>query len=567
MRSSLRFLRCCGSLMALLLACSAVATEAPEFSVAPSQGHSLFQEVFAGADGRAAIPFPFSALMARLRQELAPGETALRGGLPLVLIPLGRSLQRQAAEDAGYFTHPRVVLAVTGEPRPGAPLLKDRLYIGYQELAGVLEVISYNEGAGRFEFQLVHDYRPGGRPRLVQARRELCLACHHGAEPIFSRQSWDETGANPAIARLLEAELAPSLRALPWRGGVDIPNAIDDATERASRLGLAQRLWQEGCGAGPQGDACRGELLVRAVLLRLALPAPEPSGTADALAPLLGRWTEGVALPSPDILNRLPLDPASREPPGPTELRRVADVAAPFDPLALRPPRDRWDGRQPGAVREAAAAVGLFLAAPELEAIERALSRLSPSPAAAVLRRAVAAMAKEEGGPLSAGPLDRRGVVPGLLRGLGMADVRCCGPARPIAPPGVDAPRPIPAGLGPEMIALFRHCAACHDGNDPFPPGFLAGEGEGLRRRVAACAPRMAYRLAMGAVAPAQRAKTPMPPPARAAGFAASADYRTLIAWLPSLAGRPLETLLSGPYAELPPCRPEPDRGASHVRP
>lgn len=537
--------------MGLALAWSAAATELPP------AGHSLFQEVFAGPDGRAAIPFPLSALLARLGQELAPGQTALRGGLPLVLIPLGRSLQRHAAEEAGYFAYPRVVLAVTGEPRPGAPLLKDRLYLGYHELAGVLEIISYNEAAGRFEFQLVRDYRPGGQPYLVQGRRELCLACHQNAGPMFPRQSWDETGANPAIARQLEADLSPTLRALPWRGGVDIPNAIDDATERANRFDFAQRLWQEGCGWGAEGKACRGELLVRAVLLRLSLPVPDSAGGAEALAPMLGRWPAGLLLANPDLPNRVVLDPEAQVAPGPAQMRRLADVAEAFDPLALRPPRDHWDPRRPGAVQEAAAAVSLFLAASDLASIGRALARRNDG--VAVLRRAVAAMAAEEGGPLAAGPLARRRIVPDLLRRLGMADAQCCGRSPPLPAPLQETRRPTPAGLSPELAILFRHCATCHDGVERFPPPFLGGED--FRRRVAGCAPRMAYRLAMGRLVEGRRAKTAMPPPAsaHAPGFAESAEYRALMAWLPSLAGRPLEALLQGPYADLPACRPAPD--------
>jgi hypothetical protein len=164
----------------------------------------------------------------------------------------------------------------------------------------------------------------------------------------------------------------------------------------------------------------------------------------------------------------------------------------------------------------------------------------------------------EEGGPLGSGPLNRRRVVPGLLRHLGALDDRCCGSTRLPEPAAADAPRRSPAGLAPEMAMLHRHCGACHERAERFPPGFLAGEGEGLRRRVAVCAPRMAYRMAMGAVPEARRTKTPMPPPAGAhvAGFAESADYRALMAWLPTLAGQSLEALLQSPYADLPACRP-----------
>jgi hypothetical protein len=54
-----------------------------------------------------------------------------------VLIPLGRSLQRTAAAP-DYFAYPRVVVAVDSPPPlAGVPLLKDRLYIGYQEQSAV----------------------------------------------------------------------------------------------------------------------------------------------------------------------------------------------------------------------------------------------------------------------------------------------------------------------------------------------------------------------------------------------------------------------------------------------
>ena len=78
--------------------------------------------------------------------------------------------------------------------------------------------------------------------------------CHQNAAPIFSRQSWDESSANPRIATSLGAA-APGFYALAWRAGVDIPNAIDDATDRANLLPLAAELWREACGTGAAGRA------------------------------------------------------------------------------------------------------------------------------------------------------------------------------------------------------------------------------------------------------------------------------------------------------------------------
>ena len=160
-------------------------------------GGSVFEQV-AVKDN--AVIWPLDALLEHIARQLAGG----RNGMRTVLIPVGRSLQRHAAGDAHYFDSPRAVIAITGEPVSAtAPLLKDRLYLGHHAAAGVLEVISYHEGSGRFEFFIVDDYRAGGTPHLRAGNRGMCLACHQNDAPIFSRPNWDETSANPIIARLL----------------------------------------------------------------------------------------------------------------------------------------------------------------------------------------------------------------------------------------------------------------------------------------------------------------------------------------------------------------------------
>ena len=68
-------------------------------------------------------------------------------------------------------------------------LLRGRLFFGFVEDAREIEVISYNEAAGRFEFQLVRDYFEGGVPRITYAKRSLCTSCHQGEAPIFLIQA------------------------------------------------------------------------------------------------------------------------------------------------------------------------------------------------------------------------------------------------------------------------------------------------------------------------------------------------------------------------------------------
>ena len=91
-------------LTAALLCVSAVPSGATDL---PPAGRSLFDHLISRTiDGRSVqhIPYPFAALLDDLRGHT--GTDALgRPGVAAVLIPLGRSLQRNASA-AGFFRHP-----------------------------------------------------------------------------------------------------------------------------------------------------------------------------------------------------------------------------------------------------------------------------------------------------------------------------------------------------------------------------------------------------------------------------------------------------------------------------
>jgi hypothetical protein len=342
----------------------------------PEAGRSLFDHVFA-ADGRYDLPFPFARLVRKLEEQV--GADALgRPGVKRVLIPLGRSLQRSAGA-ADFFRFPRVVVAVDGEPKSEhGPLLKDRLYIGYQETAAVLEVISYNEAQGRFEFQVVKDYRAGASPRVHYANRTVCTACHQNGAPIFSRQQWDETNANPRLRARLAAHGAAPYGVSVARG-VDEPYAIDNASDRANRLSAYQLLWQAGCGTDDaQAAACRAAVLVLALQVRLSgasqLDRDSRRYRSD-YAPVIGAhwkmlWPEGLHLPDPDLPNR---DPR------PGLAARVSPVAAhvpaQFDPLLPRAPLETWRAGSPDDLDRLIRGLPEFLAQSDVERLDRALRR------------------------------------------------------------------------------------------------------------------------------------------------------------------------------------------------
>lgn len=381
-----------GGAVHVMTARAALPAQAPGSDLPPS-GQSLFELVLErNTDGALQIPFPFTALLQRIALQLDAREPG--GGLSVVLIPLGRSLQRHAAGDVEAFRYPRVVAAVTGEPQPDAPpghrYLKDRVYVAYHEKAATLEVISYNETIARFEFQLVHDYRATTTPVIGHASRTLCLACHHNAAPIFSRQSWDETSASPPVAERLAATGLPYYD-LQWRHGVDVPDAIDAATLRANLLATTQRLWREGCASASReaSIACRAEALRQALRYRLggsrSITLENTPSLHRLVQPLLAtwqqRWPAGLEIPDPQIPNRQPFAAlvGGERAPADAELPRFADIGAAFDPLALRPPLERWHGRSAADVSRFIHALSMFFSRTDIALIDRQLAA-APSP-------------------------------------------------------------------------------------------------------------------------------------------------------------------------------------------
>ena len=315
----------------------------------PPAGRSLLDFALATErDGAAShdIPFPFEALIRRI-QERGGCDDADAPCMRQVLIPLGRSLQRTAAAP-DFFAYPRVVVAFDREGKAHAAdglMLKDRLYLGYQEKADLIEAISYNEAAGRFEFQLVKDYRAGGTPRVVYASRMVCMSCHQNGAPLFSRQQWDETNANPQVAALLE-RTAARVHGFPARRGIEVPNAIDDAVHRANLLPVYQMLWRQACGEhDPEARQCKLAALTAALQYGLSGERSfDTRATAfrRAVLPLLQnaaavRWREGLAIPNPEVPNR----DALRFAQGETGVA-MTHVSAAFEPLAPRAPLEVW---------------------------------------------------------------------------------------------------------------------------------------------------------------------------------------------------------------------------------
>ena len=485
----------------------------------PPVGHSRFDQLI----GNAPVPYPFSRLVKKINRQMQVDASGLPP-LKITLIPLGRSLQRNAGAP-DFFHFPRVVAAADGSNFPGVEPLKDRLFLGFHEKGKVVEVISYNDAAGRFEFQIVHDYQAGKTPQVFYARRGLCLACHQNAAPIFARPLWDETPANPAIAaRLREARRDFYGVKLT---GTDIAYFIDAATERANLFSVWQTLWQQGCGQGEAGDRCRMEAFAAALDYARtgSLPAPAILTALDRRWTSL--WPRGLPIPNPDLPNRDPLaalpDPAN-------------------DPLLLRLPLETWK-------------------IPDKIAFVVGLARMLDASAVKQLRRHELNAALERlraRGELSARPFSQS-LLHALLAEFGMSHKTISIKLPPVRTEAVVQ--------ATGAHALFRtHCGQCHDSTASIPPNFLHGDDTAVNDRLDHCAERIFYRLSMWNVAEGQRGKSPMPPLAILAARGVDASSWTRSPYLAALrddvrqriraqGGQP-ENVLMRPFEQLRSCLP-----------
>ena len=330
----------------------------------PAHGQSLFDQI--NADG---VPFPFEMLVRKIEAAAGckPGAC-----MTSVFVPLSRSLQRMAAAP-DFFSFPRVIAAMTADGG-GHLLAKDRIYLGYQERAGLIEVISYNEAAARFEFQLVRNYLSQRKPETVYASRAVCTACHQNHGPVFSRQQWDETNANPRIASRLASESGRAreqLYGVAIRRGVDLPNAVDDSTDRANLFAVVQRIWRDACDS-----ACRQYALQSALQYRLSQEQgfeTTPAFATSLAQRFTAQWPNGLAIPNPDLPNRDPLAFADDR----STVNQI-DVGAAFEALSPRAPIEIWTNDDPLLMARFVAGVAAMFGESDIREVDAALTRRAP---------------------------------------------------------------------------------------------------------------------------------------------------------------------------------------------
>ncbi len=434
-----------------------------------------------------ALPYPFAALIDSFR----PFDRWNSGSVSL-LVPDGRSLRRAEAD----FRQPRALVAAQVDapfaPFEIEPFYSGRLFLGFVEAADEIEVISYNEAAGRFEYQLVENYCSGCVPRIVYAKRVVCLTCHHAGAPIFSSRPWAETNANIAVAREIAAarEVAWLQAGATRYQGVTLstqlltPETFDELTVLGAEIPVVQKIWIEACGA--DGLACRRSILAQALGLVMDPGAFHPQSEASERTRALQRrhWPRGGVripenlLPSRDpiadrsVIDRLVQDIRVRfarwrlQLAGETSashdsarklsfFNQTTHLPPELDPRTLRPPRATLQADSLYAVHGVAR---LFTPADR-----RRLREWSNDDTARVEQLVRSGALDELLGPA---PVSRVPVLQKVAQLLGQeVPEYCCLDTGGFSPPRMENTPPLAIPAGSVLETFQRYCFACHRGN------------------------------------------------------------------------------------------------------
>ncbi|HET9241072.1 MAG TPA: hypothetical protein VFO10_27655 [Oligoflexus sp.] len=315
----------------------------------PPQGASFFDSMQSTVgiiyDGKPLPlePHPFEALLKKLNQH----STFFTS-----VVPFGRSLQKMAAYPQS-LKYPRVLVATSEISKDMNTHFRGRLFIAYVEAARKLEVISYNPIMGRYEFQIVDNFHPGGKAQARYMPRNLCLRCHQGGTPIFAGGEWLETTAfNPELLKLAQA-------AIGSKDYLGIPLARDDASSKYElipkpehfedmvRFGALligyQKAWQDLCSSNRNKVQCKKKLLKWMLVTNLAdkLSLEPDRELLRAFVSVLGKGT--INVPSEMLADHNPVVngqlsyhmPPDMDPSLPREPMQII-MASQGDPLGLQ---------------------------------------------------------------------------------------------------------------------------------------------------------------------------------------------------------------------------------------
>lgn len=450
----------------------------PDSDLPPNGTRSLFDHLITDNEG---VPYPFSEF-AKLLQNASPDNTP-----PLsLLIPDGRSLLKGQANN----TLPRIIIAPDFQA-PNTPVglglnTQGQLFVGFVEAANEIEVISYNEAAGRFEFQLVQNYCEGCIPRVVYARRAICLTCHQGGTPIFSERPWQETNGQLTVSSAIHKarDSKANYHGAALVEPLATPERFDELTDIGNFFMVSQRVWLDACGEA--GNECRRKLLA------LALQYADQPGLFDPNSQeanaLRQSWQNsfpaaGIEVPQSDLKNR---DPSGTDSSFTSWLYSTftpdiqfgegakdnEDLSA-FEKLPPLPPaQDPLTRREPKQTLQKTDIDGVYgIARFFTDADITSLNKHYAYKLSALLNK-VNTLPLEVFDPK---PFSRVSMMALLLESN---PHYCCLNTKEMSPPRVSGIPELSISKLPELHLFEQYCFACHRGNPAKRLDFMSGDNE-----------------------------------------------------------------------------------------
>ena len=477
----------------------------PETDLPPEGTRSLFDHLIVQNGG--IVPYPYSKLISLLKDQNPNAAEPIS-----LLIPNGRSLLKGQADNA----HPRIVSTADFETTNSATTFgfapRGQLFLGFVENANEIEVVSYNEAAGRFEFQLVQNYCEDCPAKIVYARRAICSTCHQGGTPIFSQRPWNETNGQPetgnAIA-LARGNREP-YQTVPIQQPLSMPERFDQLTDVGNFFYATQRLWLDGCGE--QGNECRRKMLSLAFeyldnagsfnpnspeaneLKKLQAVAftpdsiPERKEKEGKVPPVpIGlqgtpKPRPGIVVPESDLANRDPIGEklgikgwfrslftrdikfgeGARDNEDLSEFEKLPPLRKHLDPLTIRAPKQIL---YPNDVDGVYGLASFFT--------ESDLKNLGEQNGYDI-KRIKAKVEKLPNELFDPKPFSRIKILQALIG----KKQYCCLDTSEMSPPLVSGGPPLAIKEFPELQPFADNCFACHRGNPAQRLNFMAGETE-----------------------------------------------------------------------------------------
>ena len=458
----------------------------------PQVGSSVFDKIYSETRQGIttySIPFPLESLLQKANEE---GQTFSHS-----LFPFSRSLQRPIDLRYDPLLNPRLVLGVSS-----GSLGNSKLFLGYVKATDQMEVISYNDEAGRFEFQLVRNYSRD--PKVSYVNRAKCISCHQGQAPIFSTGPWADSSLG-IIGDLLNAKLGLSQNNLSemqlvfaklFGAKSSVPNIsmLDSLVRDANQIALDERIWLIGCGKNRE---CRLGLLLKTL-------APSYSGTKKYILQSEAELSKSALKKQGQYHSFLSsFDLGTREVAlrqsgsGPLDLPGLAN--SPAGILQIINNIYRLSPEDNPATKRFASLEGTNLVGNRLStfSLEDMNDLYEEGRNANQVGEAIQTLYLKESPIFEEGPINKLYVMQELLKQLSSPSAeKYSFWLKKKTPERVLLSEPIiPVFQKAELNIFTRHCASCHASGFQYPPQFLEGSENQVIEKINGLRDRIRYKL------------------------------------------------------------------------